>query len=585
MKEGVSIVIKLPRINLRKSVNLFIASLFLAVQLPLTPMLTSRVAAAQDDVCPSTGGWTKVEPLSGLTYTYTPPTGYTVTSNCYKAGNADPVYGTGTTVTSTIFNSPGGATCTAPGVPHNGCAYQSLSHASFLLTATTTTVTPAEATFNDVCGTALDTYTIPSAQTGVSYQVNTVTKDPGTYAGSGPTTITAVAAQNYTLSGTTTWSHTFTNIACPATCVDADDASYLHTFDGPNGTATVTLVGNLPLCEGEEQDFALVSYETQSDTFSTSFPQTLFDSDTDTITESTNSITLNVDVPDCFTQVDLVWDSETISTINSDGPFYGSRILGHENAPGNRSAGVFGAYNGGTESCDEEEEPDVDPAYLCHATGNSMFVKIDDIDAAGAYNGHYGNSHQDGDDIIPPFTYNGTEYSQNWDEAGQAIYRNDCETPDEEPEEPATPVVVAVIVPCTPDSGDNDDVTVSVTNTDDETNASVTYTVMLGGQTQTITLADGATGTLTFFGLGIGTYTASVNGDDDTTAVSNSVLVTNCAEEGEILGEIVTGGRGAGPVQQLANTGTDALGSIFAALAIIGLTCAMAVPTLKAKYE
>lgn len=70
------------------------------------------------------------------------------------------------------------------------------------------------------------------------------------------------------------------------------------------------------------------------------------------------------------------------------------------------------------------EEPKVD---LCHATGSAQnpFVKIS-VSVSGAYHGHLGQSHQGGEDIIPPFTYQGQSYSQNWNAAGQAIYNNGC---------------------------------------------------------------------------------------------------------------------------------------------------------------
>ncbi len=74
---------------------------------------------------------------------------------------------------------------------------------------------------------------------------------------------------------------------------------------------------------------------------------------------------------------------------------------------------------------------------LCHATGSGKYVLIDDISSAGIFNGHYeggtdevsNGNHQNGEDIIPPFTYQDETYSQNFDTEGQAIFNAGCETP------------------------------------------------------------------------------------------------------------------------------------------------------------
>lgn len=72
-----------------------------------------------------------------------------------------------------------------------------------------------------------------------------------------------------------------------------------------------------------------------------------------------------------------------------------------------------------------------DKVAICHATGSESnpFVLIEPS-AAGVYNGHLGADHQNGEDIIPPFTYQDHVYSQNWDSEGQAIFDNDCEVAD-----------------------------------------------------------------------------------------------------------------------------------------------------------
>ncbi|MEV1328862.1 cell wall anchor protein [Micromonospora costi] len=135
-------------------------------------------------------------------------------------------------------------------------------------------------------------------------------------------------------------------------CVDASKASYSHTFDGPKGTATVKLDGDLPLCEGSEQPFTLVSYFAPRPQFAT--PQYVYGTpDTDTISGDKKEIELNVEIPNCHTQVDLIWGGkdEVIEEITEGGPRYGDKKLGSPGAPGNRSNGPQGWYNGGDKSC------------------------------------------------------------------------------------------------------------------------------------------------------------------------------------------------------------------------------------------
>ena len=71
-----------------------------------------------------------------------------------------------------------------------------------------------------------------------------------------------------------------------------------------------------------------------------------------------------------------------------------------------------------------------DMVDLCHATASESnpFVAIT-VAPAAAFNGHLGAGHQNGEDIIQPFEYQGQMYSQNWDEAGMAIFENGCVVP------------------------------------------------------------------------------------------------------------------------------------------------------------
>jgi hypothetical protein len=69
---------------------------------------------------------------------------------------------------------------------------------------------------------------------------------------------------------------------------------------------------------------------------------------------------------------------------------------------------------------------------ICHATGSEKnpFVEITPA-KAGVVNGHSGNSHQSGDDIIPPFSHEKKGETihhpgQNWGAQGQATFDAGC---------------------------------------------------------------------------------------------------------------------------------------------------------------
>lgn len=148
----------------------------------------------------------------------------------------------------------------------------------------------------------------------------------------------------------------------PPVCVDAAKAQFKHTFDGPGGKATVELEGNLPLCGEGAQPFTLVSYFAPRPQFDV--PQYVYGQDTDVIKAGTNKIELEVPIPDCNTQVDLIWgdESEVIEEIVAGGPRYGDKKLGSAGAPGNRSKGPQGWYNGGSKAC---QQPAADFVSSC----------------------------------------------------------------------------------------------------------------------------------------------------------------------------------------------------------------------------
>ncbi|HEX8630862.1 MAG TPA: LPXTG cell wall anchor domain-containing protein [Catenuloplanes sp.] len=139
-----------------------------------------------------------------------------------------------------------------------------------------------------------------------------------------------------------------------AACVNAAQAKYVHEFNGPAGTASVTLT-NGPLCAGQEQEFALVSYIAPSAKFA--LPQYAFDravqkfaapkSTELVVSGSKPKLTFEVKVPSCYTQVDLVRGSRIIDPLISRNDLYGDRKLA--------------AYNGGRGTCVAAPEAEVVP--------------------------------------------------------------------------------------------------------------------------------------------------------------------------------------------------------------------------------
>lgn len=120
-------------------------------------------------------------------------------------------------------------------------------------------VKPAAPTYVDVCGTAKDTYTIPS-QDGVVYYVNGAKVPAGTYAGSGTVKIMAKAKKKGTvLAGTSAWTFTFTDEPCNSAIVVTPTAPTIAPVCGQNNdvVSTPTVTG-LTYTVGTWQDNRLV---------------------------------------------------------------------------------------------------------------------------------------------------------------------------------------------------------------------------------------------------------------------------------------------------------------------------------------
>ncbi|NUR72687.1 MAG: cell wall anchor protein [Hamadaea sp.] len=148
-------------------------------------------------------------------------------------------------------------------------------------------------------------------------------------------------------------------------CVTADAAKYAHTFavSGSSATSTIKLAGDLPLCAGQSQSFLLVSYYAPS--ASATWPQYKYDSVVGVIDADHPTVDLGVDIPACFTQVDLVWGDKLINPMVANGERYNDRKLGSGGAPGNRSKGPQAWYNGGSKAC---VTPDATMVSACDGT-------------------------------------------------------------------------------------------------------------------------------------------------------------------------------------------------------------------------
>ncbi|MEU4425469.1 hypothetical protein AB0F81_33015 [Actinoplanes sp. NPDC024001] len=144
---------------------------------------------------------------------------------------------------------------------------------------------------------------------------------------------------------------TMTGIATAANatgddCVTAAEATYQHRFDGPGGTVTIT--ATKPLCKGEEQAFSLVSYTAPGKNFAV--PQFVHEAKSAWVDSGRRSVTLDVDVPGCYTQVDAIFGTGIVNEITSS-YVYNDLKLGSPAGIGSRSSGGRGWYNGGAATC------------------------------------------------------------------------------------------------------------------------------------------------------------------------------------------------------------------------------------------
>jgi len=163
-------------------------------------------------------------------------------------------------------------------------------------------------------------------------------------------------------------------LAAPTGCTPPceERGVFAYTFDGPAGEATFTLSGETPLCA--PVTVLLASYRTEGATAQTSGHHSVFDQMSVQITKP-GTYPLQVEVPGCFTEVDLyVTDKKAVDfdfPNNPLGKFLASIVL--------PKAGPPATFNGGTVSCAPPTTPPppaAAPGPSLPATGASTAPKI-----------------------------------------------------------------------------------------------------------------------------------------------------------------------------------------------------------------
>lgn len=135
--------------------------------------------------------------------------------------------------------------------------------------------------------------------------------------------------------------------ATATTCVAAAKATYRHTFNGAAGTLTVTATH--PLCSGRSQPVSLVSYTTGGP--GSPAGQFVYDTARATLSATHRSVTLEVAVPTCYTQIDAFFGTAVQTETTSPDAPYGTAKLGSSAGTGSRSTGALTWYSGGSTAC------------------------------------------------------------------------------------------------------------------------------------------------------------------------------------------------------------------------------------------
>ncbi|MGB3023668.1 MAG: hypothetical protein WBB39_02570 [Candidatus Saccharimonadales bacterium] len=184
---------------------------------------------------------------------------------------------------------------------------------------------------------------------------------------------------------------------------------------------------------------------------------------------------------------------------------------------------------------------------ICHATDSrtNQYVKLTvNTNAADGIAGnslrvpdhymhdgpiYYDGIDQDWGDVIPAI--DGAHDGLNLTVLGQYMLDHDCMIP---AESTASYTVTPCVATTTPTI---DTFSLTLTNTADDSEGDVTYTITLGSIVKTVTIEDGESMTINYPRLAAGTYSLAIAASDGTVFAAESVKVGSC---GAILGEETT---------------------------------------------
>lgn len=127
-----------------------------------------------------------------------------------------------------------------------------------------------------------------------------------------------------------------------------------YWFNGPLSQGWVSLKPGVTICE-DSVYVGIAAYTAPKKTYST--PQDLFDAQVATIDNTTRSVSLHADSPDCYQQIDLFFGRSVLKKIISGGELYGDRMVSRAGATPvshNGSSPVPARqswYNGGVAPC------------------------------------------------------------------------------------------------------------------------------------------------------------------------------------------------------------------------------------------